>query len=82
MKKEKMMVKRRLLVGCIALFFDAFAHELYNPQQSYPAGSCLPLTVKLISLNDEFQQGNALIKLSQTRVIHRGSRPVTALPQV
>lgn len=46
MKKEKMMVKKILLAGCIALSFNAFAYELYNPQQSYPGGSYVTLNGK------------------------------------
>lgn len=46
MKKEKMMVKKLLVAGCIALSFNAFAYELYNPQQSYSAGAYVTLDGK------------------------------------
>ncbi|MCX8957116.1 chitinase [Erwinia psidii] len=41
-----MMVKKLLVAGCIALSFNAFAYELYNPQQSYSAGAYVTLDGK------------------------------------
>ncbi|MBV4368636.1 glycoside hydrolase family 19 protein [Erwinia phyllosphaerae] len=45
-ERKKRCIKKLLLASCIAISCNAFAHDLYNPQQTYPAGSYVTLDGK------------------------------------